>query len=632
MSPKKGLIGLFVLTFFLSTIGLALLVLDDQKDLSSRADLGLISNLQPALPEGNFIENNPVWDGRSQSIPAKITYNPSVWLPPQSDAPLFYHQNQLVTVRVTSESLDSVKLAKVLGPDFTTPKPIPGLMSEVEGWSLKSFSYKFFGAEKIVDLWTNSEGITLLAVMPDLTNRRDVEDLVSQVVSLVDVPEVKGASTPDDSARLAAAVRPSVVMILNNYCAQARLDAAVYPFCLAQSGSGFFVNKDGYIATNGHVVSNLPETALFYGVTTGGLDNLLIDSLQAYFTVLTGAPVDRAVLEAKIKEAHASKETIYQMAALIGDMYKKNFIKLESPINHYYVQLGNTPIQLSKTGVNTGPDIVPATFIAADYADPDPVLGFTTSDVALLKINGTNFPALPLGNIKDVGVGSGVLLVGFPGVAMGSNSLLLDTSANAEPTFTKGVVSAFKQAKGNKKNLIQTDASINHGNSGGPAVSSEGKVVGLATYGLTPEEGGGNYNFLRDIADLKELMVKNNVTEEIGDTYNIWKSGLNNYWLSYFKYANDDFEKVSTVYPEHPTAKQYIGETGSKLGTVEDKTPKLTRTQRKLYINLSGGTMTFSVLMIIVLGISNYIDSKRRRAPVILPPRGPLSSQPIQTF
>ncbi|HCQ31381.1 TPA: hypothetical protein DIU27_03300 [Candidatus Collierbacteria bacterium] len=632
MIQKRGFIGLFILTFFLSTIGLALLVLDDQKDLSSRADLGLVSSLLPTLPEGSFLPNDSVWDGQSQNIPAKIKYDSSLWLPPQKDAPVFYHQYQPVTVRIVPDSINSTKLQQILGPDFTNPKPLISPKSMVEGWAIKSYSYKFFGDEKIIDVWTSTEGINLLAVMPEISSRSDVSDLVSEVVFGVSVGEVRGSSTPDDSARLAASVRPSVVMILNNYCTQAKLDNVVYPFCLAQSGSGFFVNKDGYIATNGHVVSNLPETSLFYGVITGGLDNLLIDSLQAYFTVTTGAPVERSLLEAKIKEAHSSKETIYQMAALVGDMYKKNFIKLDNSVNKYFVQLGNTPIQISKTGVSTGTDIVTATFVAADYADPDPVLGFTSSDVALLKINGTDYPALPLGKIDDISVGSNILLVGFPGVAMGSNSMLLDTSANAEPTFTKGVVSAFKQSKGNKKNLIQTDASINHGNSGGPAVSSEGKVVGLATYGLTPEEGGGNYNFLRDIADLKDLMAKNNVTEEIGSTYDTWKSGLNNYGISYFRYAKTDFEKVSSAYPEHPTVQQYIKEVSSKIGTVEDKTPKLTRAQRRLYINVSGGLMTFSIMMIIVLGISSFIDTKRRRAPVILPPRQPLPPQPIQTF
>jgi len=623
--------GLFILLFFLSSITLALLVLDDQKDMSSRASISLVGGLQPALPTEKLVPNESVWDGRLHDLPVIIRYNPALWFPPDKDAPVFYHLGQSTTARIIVGSVTLGELRQILGSDFVAPQFLGTPRTNLENWNIQSYSFHFLGEEKIVDVWIGSGGISLVAVMSDDSTRREVGDLASQT-TYVEIGKVQGDSTPDDSARLAAQMRPSVVMILNNFCAQANFSGKAYPFCLAQAGSGFFVNKDGYIATNGHVVGNLPETSIFNAVTTGGLDGLLVDSLQAYYSVQMGSLVDKTLVETKVKEAHAKKEAIYQIAGLIGQMYKKNLITLESAESHYFIQLGNTPIQLSKTGINSGSGIVTATLIASDYAEPDSVLGFSTSDVALLKINGTNFPALSLGNLTDVGVGSGLLLVGFPGVAMGSNSQLLDTSANAEPTFTKGVVSAFKQAKGNKKNLIQTDASINHGNSGGPAVSTDGKVVGLATYGLTPDEGGGNYNFLRDIGDLKELMVKNNVTADMGETYAIWKSGLNNYWISYFKSAKADFERVLSLYPDHPTASRYLNEATSKTGSLEDKTPRFTRAQRQLYIGASSGLMIFSVMIIVVLGVSNYIDSKRRRAPVILPPRAPLPPRPIQTF
>ena len=93
-----------------------------------------------------------------------------------------------------------------------------------------------------------------------------------------------------------------------------------------------------------------------------------------------------------------------------------------------------------------------------------------------------------------------------------------------------------------------------------------------------------------------------------------------------------EFEKVISLYPDHPTVQQYLRETNSKIGGLEDKTPRFTRDQRKIYIGISSGLMIFSVVIIIALGISNYIDSKRRRAPVILPPRMPLPHQSIQTF
>ncbi len=210
---------------------------------------------------------------------------------------------------------------------------------------------------------------------------------------------------------------------------------------------------------------------------------------------------------------------------------------------------------------------------------------------------------------------------------MGTNSFLLDTSANAEPTFTRGVISAFKQAKGDKKNLIQTDASINHGNSGGPAVSSDGKVIGIATYGLSPDDGSGNYNFLRDIGDLEALMTKNNIPQEPGVIFNTWKDGLENYWLSYFKYAKNDFESIVESYPVHPTVGKYLAETQTKIGTPEDLTPRFTRNERRFYIGASSGVMAISIIAIAILAVLDFLDSRKK-----VNPPAPLSPQPVQTF
>lgn len=636
MNVKKSLLGLFVLSFLISGISLGLLVLDDQNDLSSRAAIGVGRSLRPALDRVSLLEKNSVWDGSLFNLPLQLSFDESLWLSPTDLEPVFFHLRSLISVRFSKGEIDLPTLKILLGENFLTPKQIGLPKSFAIGWQTQTYTSQFFNSPKVIDVWTNDSGLSLIAVMParpaggpDDLGRDDVRDLVKGISP---VSQVMGLTTPDDSARLAAIIRPSVVMILNNYCAQIKYTEKAYPFCLAQVGSGFFVNQNGYIATNGHVVTNLPETSLVYGVIGGSLDNLLVDFFQVYLSSLTSLPIDRALVEQKVKEAHQNKESIYQMAALVGELLKKNFIKIENPTNNFFVQLGNTPIQLSKSGVNSGSDIVSATFVDADYRLPDPVTGFSSSDVALLKVSGSGYPALPLGKIDEVSVGSDILVVGFPGVAMGTKSILLDTSANAEPTFTRGVISAFKQAKGDKKNLIQTDASINHGNSGGPAVSSKGNVIGIATYGLAAEEGTGNYNFLRDIADLKALMIKNNILEEIGETYPAWKKGLENYWISYLKPAQASFEEVRSLYENHPTVAKYLVETESKIGTSDDKTPRFTRLQRKLYMNISGGLMAFSIMAIIVLAISNFIDSKRRREPVSLPPRPHIPSQPVQTF
>lgn len=98
------------------------------------------------------------------------------------------------------------------------------------------------------------------------------------------------------------------------------------------------------------------------------------------------------------------------------------------------------------------------------------------SDVALLKIEGKNFPYLKLGNSDDVIVGEWV-------IAMGNPFGLFDL--NMKPTVTVGVVSnvGINITQDNRiyKGLIQTDAAISSGNSGGPLLNSLGEVIGINT-------------------------------------------------------------------------------------------------------------------------------------------------------
>ncbi len=603
MNLRKGLIGLFVLTFLLSGLGFGMLMLDEQKDLSSRASGGVPSQKRQALNDVVLLEDAPYWDGTKAGLPVKVTYNDTLWLSPQDKEPVFSHRQNTITVRFDlSTNLTSSALPKLLGENFVLYKK-----NVDPGTSL----YKFYGETKAVTVLPVIDNVSALAVAPLGTSLDDVKDLISGATPSAALAKVKGASTSsDESARLAALVRPSVVMILTGYCANAKLgelpgtaiSGKQYPFCLAASGSGFFLNSEGHIGTNGHVVKLGGDSAIVAAVTTGQMDNLLVDFTQEYLKQTTGQEVPKELIAQKVKEAHNSKESIYQLAGAILQLKEKNLLSVTDEKYKYFVQAGSTPITISKTtGVNAGEDILAAQLIDSDYKELDIKKGFTSSDVAIIKVEGKGFPALPLGDSSKASVGSSLQVIGFPGVAAGTGSMLLDTSANAEPTVTRGVVSALKKAKGDQKNLIQTDASITHGNSGGPAVNADGEVIGIATYGLTPEDGGGNYNFLRDINDLKALMEKNNIKNESGNTYTSWKQGLESFWLNYYRYAKDDLSKVDNLYPIHPTVDKYLAEAKEKVGTASDLTPMFSRTQRKIYMTISGVVMAFSLLAIIVL-------------------------------
>jgi serine protease Do len=98
------------------------------------------------------------------------------------------------------------------------------------------------------------------------------------------------------------------------------------------------------------------------------------------------------------------------------------------------------------------------------------------TDVALLKINAKNLPFLKLGNSDDVILGEWV-------IALGNPFGLFDL--NAKPTITVGVVSNvgvnFSYEDRLYKNMIQTDAAISSGNSGGPLINAFGEVIGINT-------------------------------------------------------------------------------------------------------------------------------------------------------
>ncbi len=92
------------------------------------------------------------------------------------------------------------------------------------------------------------------------------------------------------------------------------------------------------------------------------------------------------------------------------------------------------------------------------------------SDVAVIKIDGTNLPAVPLGDSDQLEVGDWVLAVGNP--------------FGLSNTITAGIVSAKGRSSvgiTDYENFIQTDAAINPGNSGGPMVNLSGEVVGMNT-------------------------------------------------------------------------------------------------------------------------------------------------------
>jgi len=124
------------------------------------------------------------------------------------------------------------------------------------------------------------------------------------------------------------------------------------------------------------------------------------------------------------------------------------------------------------------------------------------SDISLLKIDGDHFPYLKLGNSDDVIIGEWV-------IALGNPFGLFEISD--KPTVTVGVVSATGmnlEANGDRfyRNMIQTDAAINSGNSGGPLMNALGEVIGVNAVIFTPNQGSIGLGFAIPINKVKHIV------------------------------------------------------------------------------------------------------------------------------
>jgi len=116
------------------------------------------------------------------------------------------------------------------------------------------------------------------------------------------------------------------------------------------------------------------------------------------------------------------------------------------------------------------------------------------TDVALLKIDASNLPALPFGDSDKLEVGEPVMAIGNP--------------FGLEQTVTTGIVSAKERfiGSGPYDDFIQTDASINPGNSGGPLVDTRGTLVGINTAIFSQTGGSVGIGFAIPVNLAKDVL------------------------------------------------------------------------------------------------------------------------------
>lgn len=349
------------------------------------------------------------------------------------------------------------------------------------------------------------------------------------------------------------AVSPAVVKIYHFICGRLVLQGRAYGegLCGTSVGSGFLISKDGIIATNGHVISKDAADILVGEF----LNN---PALLAQFAASEGLPIEQIT----------QRDAVASLLAKLYDMPQSE-LRLENKDEVLLAALGEKPVGITSVEsirnleVTVDNDFVKeARIIGVDYEPKDLLtieqgteLGFSASDVALLKIAVEQAPFIALADSSRLQQNAKISLIGFPSDA--ENNLISDTSI--APTVTNGTISSIRTAKGSDSKLFQTDADASQGSSGGPAITEDGQAFGILTYRFKDNNvANAAKSYIRDITDLKELIETNNLTINTdSETQKQWEEGLRLFNRSRYSAALDKFKIVYHNYPAHRLVNSY---------------------------------------------------------------------------
>ena len=342
-----------------------------------------------------------------------------------------------------------------------------------------------------------------------------------------------GAATEVDLQSAVFRAKPAVVMIAVEVAAVATVRCGagraktVRPAPLGRVGSGFIIHPDGWVVTNGHVVQ------LFH---------------ERNETSLAQALLERAVEEGcgPALRGLAGKARRQRLRAMAADQSNGGGVEIKKSL---HVSLSNGRMYSAEIKVYSPPAFV-------EVGTTRDATGATRKefgkDVAILKIPARDLPVVRLAD-RSTGLhlGQALFVIGFPGVVLDHD--LLSVASRFEPSVTVGRVSGFKQDLGGQR-VIQTDAAITQGNSGGPAFDDRGNVIGAATFiSLKGNQMVQGFNFLVPVETIREGAGRAGVAPQPESAFTrLWNRGVELYLADKHVRALNHMKAASDLHPGFP--------------------------------------------------------------------------------
>jgi len=324
-------------------------------------------------------------------------------------------------------------------------------------------------------------------------------------------------------ALVSAEVRATVTV----NCGQGPITVSPRPFI--EAGTGWFVDGRGYLITNAHVVDpayRVPSWVTF-DLKLRAVDEGCVNPALKARGLTRGQRPD---LEEELLRAIPIGSVKLTPTVRVGVLLS-NGMNLDAQVVKF-----SAPITLDAKG------------------NP---LKDSGRDLALLKIQDGSYPALSISD-KVPKIGDDVRIIGFPGVVRDHE--LIKQSALKEASATKGEISGFNTDKLDQ-DVIQTDASAVHGNSGGPALDDNGSVVGVMTFvSLRGNEVVQGFNFLIPAKDVRTFLAGTDVKPGDSRFNPVWRAGVTALFEGRYSAALEKFREANGLLPDLVVVKRSIRE------------------------------------------------------------------------
>jgi S1-C subfamily serine protease len=379
---------------------------------------------------------------------------------------------------------------------------------------------------------------------------------------------------------------------------------------VAGTGSGAFISSNGDILTADHVVHPPDDEVLYFAADD--VANIL-DNLGQYDPgcglsggAVSASDVANGLIQLKFTTHVTNRRTVVWLSTAYSGPIDASSLKDAPTLN----------------------------------ATVEAFSSFTQDDVAIVHVNLSDTPSIPVGRSEDVAVEDMLTVIGFPG-----NGDVTTSADNMLTPSVNGVTVSALKTNDNSSPLIQVAGNVEHGDSGAPLLNAQGQVVGVVSFGGADPQG--STSFMRATSSALPLIAGQHIDTAAGHFQVAWTQAFDEYAATYsghWHVAQAEMGALATSYPQFKALALYL--TYARAAAAQEQQSADTLPPTTVLVAGAGAIVVVLLLALLLILVVRARGKRRARqaatltqagyaqmyAPVVPQPYGPPSGPPSPPY